>query len=249
MKLRGLLIGLLAGAFGGLAGLGGGVIMVPLMTLWAGVSQHRAHGTSLLAVIFTGVLGAWSYAAGGAVAWRTAILIAGAAILGSLLAARFSARVPAHDLRRLFAYLVIFSGLLLPFKGGTLPTADLGNGLAVPATLLMGAFAGGLAGLLGVGGGSIVVPLLVLLLGFDQHLAQGTSLVVMIPAAVSGTLVHASQGRVDFKLAPGLVIGVAAGAFFGARLALGLPEGTLRLLFSVLLVGTGFGYLRTTRRG
>lgn len=246
MAWQGLIIGLAAGVFGGVGGLGGGVVMVPLLGVWLHLPQHRAHGTSLVAVVLTGVVGVIPYALGGAVAVKLALVLALASIVGSSLAAGFSPRVPARTLRRIFGVLVIVTGASLPFDA-LVPAHAVPSAWALPAALALGLLAGAVSGLLGVGGGSVMVPTLVLLFGFGQHLAQGTSLAVMIPAALAGSLQHARHGHIDARVAPLLAVGVAAGAYLGGRAALALPNDTLRWLFAVMLVGTGLRYVLTGR--
>ena len=107
------------------------------------------------------------------------------------------------------------------------------------ALAAIGLVAGVLAGLLGVGGGVVLVPALVLLLGFDQHVAQGTSLVVIVPAALAGSTVNYRRGRFRPLDAALLVAGGLAGAAIGSSLALGLQDASLRRLFAVLLVAFG----------
>ena len=104
--------------------------------------------------------------------------------------------------------------------------------------LALGLAAGFLAGLLGVGGGIIIVPALTLLLGLDQHLAQGTSLLVIIPAAVTGSVTHYRAGRLALRDAVALSAGGVLGAALGATLALSLDDALLRRLFAVLLLAS-----------
>jgi uncharacterized membrane protein YfcA len=111
------------------------------------------------------------------------------------------------------------------------------------ALAAIGLVAGVLAGLLGVGGGVVLVPALVLLLGFDQHVAQGTSLVVIVPAALAGSTVNYRRGRFRLLDAALLVAGGLAGAAIGSSLALGLQDASLRRLFAVLLVAFGIQQL------
>jgi len=246
MAWQGLVIGVAAGVFGGIGGLGGGVVMVPLLAVWLRLSQHRAHGTSLVAVVLTGLVGAVPYALHGAVAWRLAVALAAASILGASLAAGLSPRVPAFALRRVFGVLVLLTGASLPFDG-LLPAHAIAGHWALPAGLATGLVAGGVSGLLGVGGGSVMVPMLVLLFGFAQHLAQGTSLAVMVPAALAGSVQHLRHGHVDGRVAPLLALGVAGGAYLGGRVALALPDQTLRWVFAALLLATGARYVWTSR--
>lgn len=241
--LRSFIIGLLAGTFGGLIGLGGGVVIVPLLVLWLALSQHAAHATSLVAVVFTGLLGAYAYYGGGAIDWTVALTVATTSTLFSALSASYAARIPAAALRRLFGIILIIVAVLMPFSS-QLTGTGIPEFLQLPASLLTGVFAGILAGLLGVGGGSIVVPLLILVFGFDQHLAQGTSLAIMIPAGIAGAFVHFRKGNISLHVLPGLIPGVAAGAFLGGRTALGIPELPLQLGFAAFMVWTGLRYLK-----
>jgi hypothetical protein len=110
------------------------------------------------------------------------------------------------------------------------------TGIEIVALLAIGLAAGFLAGLLGIGGGVLLVPAMVLVLGFDQHTAQGTSLAVIIPAAVLGSWTHHRGGRLVLRDAAALAVGGIAGALVGSFTALSLDEVLLRRLFAVLLV-------------
>ncbi|MFQ5948281.1 MAG: sulfite exporter TauE/SafE family protein [Acidimicrobiia bacterium] len=100
----------------------------------------------------------------------------------------------------------------------------------------VGLVAGGLSAILGIGGGIVFVPALVVLFDFGQHLAQGTSLAVIIPTTIVGAVVHARGGRVDWRLAIPVGAGGIAGGLLGARLALALEGSVLRRIFAAFLV-------------
>ena len=102
--------------------------------------------------------------------------------------------------------------------------------------VLIGLAAGFLAGLLGIGGGVFMVPAMVLILGMDQHVAQGTSLLVIIPAAITGSYSHYRRGRLVLRDAVVLGAGGVVGAFLGAVLALSLDDELLRKLFAGFLL-------------
>jgi uncharacterized membrane protein YfcA len=102
--------------------------------------------------------------------------------------------------------------------------------------LAIGLAAGMLAGLLGIGGGVLMVPAMVLIAGFDQHVAQGTSLLVIIPAAALGSFTHHRRGRLALREAAVLGIGGVVGALAGSITALSLDEDVLRRLFAVLIL-------------
>ncbi len=239
------LIGFAAGGFGALLGLGGGVIIVPALTAFLKLPQHQAHGTSLVAVSLTAVVGSLSYALGGSVKWPAALLLTVTAMGAARLGAGYTRRLDARALRRFFGVFLLVVAMVLPFKH-QLPHVRAGGAGALTWVLLLlaGGLAGFLSGLLGVGGGTVMVPSLVLGAGLDQHLAQGTSLAAMVLPSLIGAYTHFSLGHVRREVVPGLLLGVITGAFLGGRVALALPELGLRLLFAGILVWMGVRYLR-----
>ncbi len=120
--------------------------------------------------------------------------------------------------------------------------------MTVIALVLIGLFAGTVGSSLGIGGGVLFVPSLVVLLGFDQHLAEGTSLAVILPTAMIGAWAHQRAGRIDWSTA--IPIGAAgiAGAVIGSRVALSLqPEILSRLFAALLLIVAGRMLVRSFR--
>ena len=111
--------------------------------------------------------------------------------------------------------------------------------------LVTGIATGFLSGMMGVGGGSIMVPAMVLLAGFTQHTAQGSSLLAMVPASIVGAFTHWKLGNVNVNLIPGLIPGILIGTFLGGSLAHLLAEGILRLVFVAILLWMGVKYLCT----
>ena len=220
--------------------------MVPLLAGWARLDQHRAHGTSLFAVAGTATVGVISYAAGGMVDFVAAGLLAVTAMLAARYGAAYTTRLDAVKLKRIFAYFLIITALILPFKSQLPHVAAGGAGLTTWLILLAaGALAGFLSGLLGIGGGSVMVPALVLGAGLPQQLAQGTALAAMVLPSLIGAYTHWRLGHVDRKIAPGLLAGIVIGAFLGGQFALSVPEGILRWIFAVVLLWTGVRYLRS----
>jgi uncharacterized membrane protein YfcA len=244
--VRAFIIGLIGGSFGGLVGLGGGVVMVPLFTMWAGLSQHEAHGTSLTAVIATGTVGAWLYGSHGHVSWSSAGWLAASSVVASFITAQYAARIPGGKLKRFFgAFLLIVAVMLL--VRNQLPATQAGEAQPVIwVLLLIGAIAGAIAGLLGVGGGVLIVPLLVLGTGLSQHVAQGTSLAALILTGVTGTFVYARHGHFRKDLLIALLPGVVAGSLIGGHGAIGIPGPVLRVVFAIVLVWLGSRYLGLT---
>lgn len=222
--------------------------MVPLLTGWARLDQHSAHGTSLVGVVFTGVVGGLVYGKGAAVDWLAAGLLALGAVPATIFAARSSARIPASVLRRVFGLFLIGNAILLQTRG-LVPATGMFDGTAATVSLVvLGAVVGVLSGLLGVGGGAVMVPGLALGPGFVQQLAQGTSLAAMVPSSAMGAVVHAGLGHVRRDVVFPLMGGIAAGSWIGGSSALALPDRTLQLVFSGVLILLGLRYLFRTGR-
>jgi uncharacterized membrane protein YfcA len=103
--------------------------------------------------------------------------------------------------------------------------------------LLIGLVAGFMGGLVGIGGGVIIVPALVMLLGMSQHAAQGTSLMmILFPVGILGALNYYKQGYVDFKYAGLLAIGFFVGSYLGSKFSLSLPQLTVKRIFAIVMM-------------
>ena len=120
--------------------------------------------------------------------------------------------------------------------------------MTVLALIVVGLVAGTLASALGVGGGVVFVPALVVLLSFDQHLAEGTSLAVILATAVVATWVHDRHGRIDWRAAALIAGGGIVGAIVGSALALRLDPLALQRMFAAFLVVVAGQLLRSLAR-
>ena len=110
--------------------------------------------------------------------------------------------------------------------------------------LLVGFLAGVLGGLVGVGGGIIVVPALVLILGYSQHQAQGASLgLLMLPVGILAVLSYYKRGFVDFKVVFIMAAAFILGGWLGSKLSLSLPEETVKKVFAIFIIGVGIKML------
>lgn len=247
-----LLIGLGAGLFGGLAGLGGGVILIPSLVRFCKFGQHQAHGTSLMALVFTALTGAVTYYLNGSVDIMAAALLAAAAIFTARFGALSAHALSAWRLKRTFGIFLLCVSLLLLSKSYVSQLMFLshpaGGGGKIAVLLAAGAATGFISGMMGVGGGSIMVPAMVLLLGFSQYTAQGSSLLAMVPAASVGAYTHWRLGNVVTRVLPGLITGIIIGTYFGASLAHLLTETSLRLVFAGILVWLGLRDIRGASR-
>lgn len=228
-------VGLAAGLLSGLFGVGGGTVIVPMLVLLLRFDQRLAAGTSLAAIGPTAAVGVVSYAVHGSVAWIPALILAAGAVVGAQIGTWLLARLPQNALRWGFvaflAVVIVMLFVVVPSRDAEL-ALTLGSIIGLVA---LGLFTGIMAGLLGVGGGVIVVPALMFLFGTSDLIAKGTSLLMMIPTAVSGTVGNLRRGNVDL-LGAGLV-GVAActTTAVGAWLATLMSPLVANILFAVFL--------------
>jgi uncharacterized protein len=243
-----IVIGVATGLAGGLLGVGGGFVMVPALVYLLKTPLREANGTSLAVIVPVAIVGATVLGRGNQVDVEVAIALAIGAVGGAVVGARMTRRVSEAGLRRAFGVLAVVVGLLMV---GEAVVQAVGSPVHFGASLrpsglsmwglafVVGALAGVLSGLLGIGGGAIMIPAMTLLMGLSQHLAQGTSLLVIIPTAISGSVTHLRMGNIRLKTAGWLSLGGVVGAVAGASLALASPDQVLRLLFGGYLTFTG----------
>ncbi|MGH7740770.1 MAG: sulfite exporter TauE/SafE family protein [Candidatus Eiseniibacteriota bacterium] len=241
MKLReqalAALGGMSAGLAGGLLGVGGGIVLVPILAGRFRLSQHAAHGTSLAVVGATALASLVIYGSHNSVQWRTAAWVALASVFTVHLGVALAGRLSSTTLQRAFAVLLVAVAVRLWWptgSGALVPPGSPDSPIALE--LLIGAGVGLLAGFMGVGGGLIAVPAFVLLLGMPQRVAQGTSLAVILATAPIGTWSNARRGQVSWPLIPPLALGAALGGIVAASIAHRLPQATLVRLFAVFLL-------------
>ncbi len=235
--------GVIAGISGGLFGLGGGVVIVPFLILALKFDQHKAQGTSLFSLALpVAALGAYSYFSDGKMSVYIGLTLAAGMALGSFLGSKVALGLSARTMRRAFCVFLAVIAVYLFVKSELLhaQAADLSQHVptwAYPVSLVAGVFAGMAGGLFGVGGGIVVVPFMVLALGFPQHTAQGTSLLALsLPVAGFGAYNYYKKGNVDLKSGVCVSIGVVLGSFLGSQLALGLDAVTMQRAFAIFVV-------------
>jgi uncharacterized membrane protein YfcA len=220
--------GLVAGFTSGLFGVGGGIVVVPALTLLARFPAKLATGTSLAAIVPISLAGAIGYATAGEVDAASAACIIIGALGGAVIGTRWLESISAPALQLLFAVLMLVTAVRLVTGG----EADGAGRTDLGPTVVVGL----LAGLFGVGGGIVIVPILTIVFGLPLVLAKGTSLAVIIPTAVAGTLRNRRTGLTALR--PGVVVGLAgvASAVAASQVSLGLDPDLSAALFAVLLV-------------
>lgn len=238
--LAAVLAGFTAGLAGGLFGVGGGIVLVPMLTALFALSQHEAHGTSLAAIGATAVAGLVVYGLAGHVAWLPAALMGVASVFTARFGARLAARTSRERLTLAFAVFLLLVAARILWRT---PAGSAGHVLTGPlglaASLAVGAVVGLLSGFMGVGGGIIAVPALTLLFGMTQQTAQGTSLAIILVTAPFGALEHDRHGNVARPLLPGLALGALVGAPLASLAAQRLPQVALARAFALFLIANG----------
>ena len=239
-----VLLGTAAGLMSGIFGVGGGIVMVPLLVALYALDQRRAAATSLLAIIPIATASAAGYALSGNVDVHAAVILLVSGILGGQLGAWLLPRTPIPLLQLGFGIISILTAVRLLLED-TPSAADAVTGSGDAILLgVAGVVAGVLAGLLGVGGGIIMVPALVILTGADADVARGTSLLVIIGTALTATISNLRNLLVEVRI--GVIAGAAGvpAGFLGAAVGQWLPHRVALALFAVLLVWSGIRPIR-----
>ena len=252
-----VIMGIVTGILSGLLGVGGGFVLVPMMVYLLGMNQHRAHGTSLAVISMVVLFSAIFYSRHGQVDWTVAIQLAIGGVIGATVGARLCTLISARRLSRWFGVLLILVGLRMLYgaasaayvvspaiAGHAISPHEFCGGFAVVG---IGLATGVLSGIFGIGGGIVMIPAMVLLLGYTQKMAQGISLAVIIPVSISGALIHNKHGNVRWDTVLWLGLGGIIGGLIGARIAvLEVSDLALRGMFGILTLIVGI--LMTRRR-
>ncbi len=226
----GLLIGLTLGLLGG----GGSILTVPMLVYLVGQTPQVAVTASLVIVGVNSALGVLFHQANGAVNGRVALLFGGVGMAFAYLAANFSKLFRPEALMIAFAMLMLIVGALM-LRRREAPMAE--GSLCWRKVLIGGAAVGALTGFLGVGGGFLIVPALVMLLGLPMNQAIGTSLLIIVMNSVAGLLGHLGEVALDFGMIAVFVGAGLLGTYLGARLTRWLKPEQLRQAFALFVIG------------
>lgn len=240
-------MGIAAGFLSGVFGVGGGILVVPALVMVVKMNQRLAHGTSLAAVLPISVASLVGYSTAGEVDWPVALFLAIGAVVGAVVGTRLLSVLP----QRLLAFA--FSGLLLATALRLfVPITSGGRGdltlLVALGLVVVGVVTGILAGLLGVGGGIVMVPVMIVALGLSPVLAKGTSVAVIVPTAIMGTWRNRKKRNADLRVAT--VVGMAGivSAVAGTVVSRQLNDDLANVLFAVLLTVVAAKLLWEQRR-
>ncbi len=229
-------LGVVIGALAALFGLGGGFLLVPVLSM-LGMEIHKAVGTSSAAVVFTSLSSTIAYSRQGRVHYKTGLILASTATAGAWIGAWMTGYINSSSLKVIFGVALLFVAARMfknrPTGVGEVSINELKvNYKAVP----VGGFVSGLvSGLLGVGGGIVNVPFLTSL-GLPIHYAVATSSFAIVFTAISGTAKHYMLGHVVSGWLLLLVPGLIVGAQIGARIARVVEARNLKNAFAVVML-------------
>lgn len=242
-----IVVGVLAGFLSGLFGVGGGILIVPGLVLVASMDQRMAHGTSLAAVLPIAASSMVTYWAHDHIDWPVVLFLAIGAVGGAILGTKLLQVLPHRTLGIAFSVLLLASAARLFMADSGTGRDDLDLLMAV-LLVVVGVVTGVLAGLLGVGGGIIMVPAMMMLFGIPPVIAKGTSLGVIIPTSIMGTWRNRTKKNVDFRAAA--IVGIAGvlAAIAGGTLSARMSDTLSNVLFAVLLAVVAVRLLRQIRR-
>jgi uncharacterized membrane protein YfcA len=229
-------VGIVAGFLSGLFGVGGGILIVPALVLVLGFEQRPAHGTSLAAVLPIGIASLTSYALETKVDWYVGLWLALGAVGGAFIGTYILHRLPHDVLAVAFSVLLIATAVRLLLDHSEATGRPALSVAGIVALVIVGLVAGILAGLLGVGGGIIMVPAMVVGFGLPAAIAKGTSLMVIVPTALMGTWRNRKRENADIRVAVILGLAGVVSAFVAGKISVGMSESLSNVLFALLLV-------------
>lgn len=256
------IIGLVAGTLGSLMGLGGGIIIVPAMMILSGylailvgVTPQVAVGTSLLIMIFTGLSSTLAYIKQKTVDLRSGWLFFAGSGPGALVGVYFNNSIDPNMFLIFFGGFIIIISFILMIRKYLKPIKPTKKGITrqyineageaieygyQPALALSIAFIVGMcSGLFGIGGGSLMVPAMILLFGFPPHRAVATSMFMIFLSAMLSSITHIALGNINWLYAFALIPGAWFGGKLGATINQRLKSETVVNLLRVFLVIIG----------
>lgn len=250
------LFSILAGLFGSLLGLGGGLFVTPLLSGPLGVPIHRAVAASVVAVIATSSVGGGGYLRRDLPNVRLGMVLETGTVVGAIAGTLLGGALNARALAAIFAIVLIYGGIALLRPAGAravradplavrlgicerYPVGHLGLGLGVAV------LAGVVSGLLGVGGGLVLVPVMVAWMGVPLPVATATSTFMIGITGVASAAIQVGRGMVDPVLVTPVILGIYAGASLGPWLAPRVPQWALR---AMLLAAIGISTLEMAQR-
>lgn len=243
-----LILGLSAGVLSGMFGIGGGVVIVPMLVTFFGFELRNATGTSLGALLLpVAILACITYYRAGKLKIAVAAPVALGLLIGGWFGAQIAFGLPVSTMKLLYGLFLFYPAWrfieprkwLAQRRSGTSAPAkeEESRTSSFPVLVVVGFGAGIISGLFGVGGGIVIVPVLITMLRFDQKVAVATSLgALLLPVGFGAAYTYYQNGELDPATSGMVALGLVFGALLGARITLALPSATVKRLYGIFLL-------------
>jgi uncharacterized protein len=227
-------LGAVFGGFGGLFGVGGGIIAIPTLVLAFHMDQQTAQGTAMVMMLPTVLRGFYKYQRRNKLDMRMALLLAASAVAATYVFARFANMMSTEALRAAFGVFLICIAVYLAYRALLRPDAAGSHRKPLPWSYswIVGAVGGALSGLFGVGGATIAPPALTTFFGFSQTAAQGLAMAMIVPGIVVALGVYGQAGAVNWSIGIAMAIGGLIAVPLGVAAAHNMRDERLKLMFS-----------------
>jgi uncharacterized protein len=258
-----LIIGLFTALVGSTMGLGGGIILIPSLLLMGSVSDSFSWatpqsivGVSLITMIVTALASTLAFAKGKRIDYKTGILLLSGSIPGGVIGSWLNQFIDSRSFLLYFGILMIVISLLFFLKrtpsikrhyngdvSGVRTVKLYGETyqyrITIPVTFILSFVVGTLSGLFGIGGGSMIVPALILLFGVPTHIATATSMFMILFVSMFGASTHIALGHIPWEYVLFFIPGSWIGGKLGAKVNQLLPGKALEWILRILLVFIG----------
>jgi len=228
-------LGFAAGVLGSMIGLGGGIIIVPILT-FLGFPPTVAASNSLFAALSNSVASTISYSKQKRIEFSLGLKLGLLAIPGTVLGAIISTDIAPDVFKILFGFVLIASSVYIFLRKQVESKEKIISKQLIVFAIGASFFAGIISSFFGIGGGIVFVPLMVVGMGMSMKKAAPTSQLILLFASLSGVIVHSILGHPDFLQSGFLAIGSFFGGLVGAKLSLSIKERNLKILVSVVLL-------------
>jgi uncharacterized membrane protein YfcA len=228
-------LGFAAGILGSMIGLGGGIIVVPVLT-FLGFPPTAAASNSLFAALSNSIASTISYSRQKRIEYFLGLKLGLLAIPGTILGAIISTDVAPDIFKILFGFVLVASAIYIFLRKQIESREKIISKQMIIFAIGASFFAGIISSFFGIGGGIIFVPLMVVGMGMSMKKAAPTSQLILLFASLSGVIVHSVLGHPDFLQAGFLAIGSFFGGLVGAKLSLSVKERNLKILVSVVIL-------------
>ena len=231
----------MAGTFGSMVGVGGGILMIPVLSIM-GLEPSQIASTSLVAVTSTGISSTIEYSRQKRIDYLVGLKIAALAIPGAIIGTFLSSYISLQHFKVYLAIILILTGIFIIYRNSILKerkkTPKKTNSKSMYLLFYMGSFTAGIVSrLFGIGGGIIFVPSMVIILGVSMFRAGPNSQLALLITSLVGVFTHSLLGHTNYVYGILLAIGALTGGYIGARLSRHVRESVLQILLSTSLIG------------